>query len=130
MHTSSRFLGVTSLLLALACLDSQGIPVETHGTPGINSSGTGTGTGGHGTNQSVSVGDDFFAPDSLTINLADTVTWTWIGQKAHSVLFGDGIGSGVRTSGSFSRFFGTPGSYPYTSTVVGDTLMRGLIVVR
>jgi plastocyanin len=75
------------------------------------------------------VGDNFFAPDTLTIAVSDTVTWTWSGLNPHSVTFAD-VGSGVRTTGSFQRFFGAAGSFPYTSTVTADSLMRGVIVVR
>jgi len=134
MRPGQRWLSLGGLLLILACLDSQGVPNVNTGSgigPAVNGGGTTSGGGtGSGTNRRVNVGDNFFAPDTVTIATSDTVTWTWTGFNPHSVTFGDGIGSGEKTAGSFSRFFGTAGTYNYTSTVRADSLMRGVVIVQ
>src|SRR5689334_14865853 len=81
-----------------ACMDGIVQPASPNQVglgPAVNNSGGGSGTGG-GTgspNRTVTVGDNFFNPDSLTVFVSDTVTWTWVGSNPHSVTFGDGSGS-------------------------------------
>jgi plastocyanin len=115
--------------MTLACMDSQGLPIVRE--LGIGSAtNTSTTTRSTATNHTVSVGDNFFSPDLMTIGTGDTVTWTWSGFSPHSVTFGDGVSSGVRTSGSFQRVFRATGAFSYSSAVSADSGMNGAIVVR
>jgi plastocyanin len=78
----------------------------------------------------VTVGDNFFSPDLVTIAAGDTVTWTWSGFSPHSVTFGVGSSAGTRASGTFQRVFRTPGTFSYRSTVAADSGMSGAIMVQ
>jgi plastocyanin len=64
----------------------------------------------------VSVGDNFFNPRNVTINVNDRVVWTWTGISSHTST-GSGSpplwDSGYRTSGTFSRVFDTVGRFNY-----------------
>src|SRR5919204_1574579 len=64
---------------------------------------------------SVSLGDNFFDPTSLTIAVGDTVTWTNNGQVAHTVTANGGsFDSGTLNSGrSFTHTFNQAGTFPY-----------------
>src|SRR5919204_584228 len=64
---------------------------------------------------SVSLGDNFFDPTSLTIAVGDTVTWTNHGQVAHTVTANGGsFDSGTLNSGrSFTHTFNQAGTFPY-----------------
>ncbi|MEW5764626.1 MAG: PKD domain-containing protein [Acidobacteriota bacterium] len=80
---------------------------------------------------SVTVGNFFFSPSVVSLNPGDQVRWTWAGGS-HSTTSGtcpggicsrDGIwDSGVKTSGTFSRTFTEPGSFPYYCTLHGDSM--------
>ena len=66
----------------------------------------------------VTVGSNFFNPVNQTINVGDTVVWTWQ-SGIHNVTFlTNGIASGdlVAPSGTFSTTFNTPGTFAYTCT--------------
>jgi plastocyanin len=90
----------------------------------------GGGTGGGGTG-AVTVGDDFFSPATTTVPAGTTVSWTWTGQDPHNVNFDDGApSSGVKTSGTFTRTFTTPGTYTYFCSVHGRAVMSGSVVVQ
>lgn len=61
----------------------------------------------------VSVGQIFYSPTSTTINVGDSVTWTWVGG-VHSVTSDTGIwNSGDKSSGTFTRQFNSAGNFPY-----------------
>jgi plastocyanin len=66
----------------------------------------------------VNIGNNFFNPASLTIDVNDTVRWSWIGNN-HSTTSNTGLwDSGVRNSGAtFSRQFTAVGNFPYRCTV-------------
>lgn len=63
----------------------------------------------------VNVGDNFFSPSTVTINVNDTVSWSWIGFSQHSSTSNTGLwDSGIHGRGfSFSRQFTAAGSFPY-----------------
>jgi LPXTG-motif cell wall-anchored protein len=64
---------------------------------------------------SVSAGDNFFAPPSITIQVGGTVTWSNDGQVAHTVTANSGsFDSGNLNPGqSFGHTFSQPGTFAY-----------------
>ena len=76
---------------------------------------------------SIAVKDDFFQPDSVVLQVNDTVYWTWAGSHKHNVTFGPGQASADTTSGTYTRQFTNVGKFGYTCTLhVG---MKGVVVV-
>jgi len=67
----------------------------------------------------VSIGDFFFSPTAVTINVNDQVKWTWIGSVGHTSTSNTGLwDSGVKGNGStFVTTFAASGSFPYHCTV-------------
>ena len=67
----------------------------------------------------VSIGDFFFSPAAVTINVNDQVKWTWIGSIGHTTTSDTGLwDSGVKGNGStFVNTYTTAGSFPYHCTV-------------
>ena len=92
------------------------------------------------TSAAVSVGDNFFRsgrnstsnPAVDTIAAGGTLTWTWAGVNSHSV---ESTGapsfttSTVKTSGTYSFTFTSPGTYTYDCGVHG-AMMSGRVVVQ
>lgn len=99
------------------------IPGGTGGLPGV---------GGGGGAMSVTVGNNFFDPDSVSVPVNGTVTWTWAaGDTLHTVTFDDGAqGSQPQSSGSFSRTFSAVGTYTYFCSIHGRAVMHGQVVVQ
>ncbi|MGE5297775.1 MAG: plastocyanin/azurin family copper-binding protein [Acidobacteriaceae bacterium] len=64
---------------------------------------------------SVTIGDDFFTPQNISIPAGTTVTWANSGTMAHTVTADNGsFNSGTLNPGmSFSETFPTPGTFPY-----------------
>ncbi|HEY7685663.1 MAG TPA: Ig-like domain-containing protein [Gemmatimonadales bacterium] len=81
---------------------------------------------------SVTVGNDFFNPTSVTIAATGVVTWTWNpGGIAHNVTFstaGSPTNIANRTTGSENRTFPTPGTFNYTCTIHAG--MAGSVTVQ
>jgi len=92
------------------------------------SCGDSTGPGGN----SVSVEDNLFDPDNLTVAPGTTVTWTWNASVDHNVTW-DGAGqpapSPTQSSGSYSRAFATAGTFDYHCSIHGPA-MSGTITVQ
>lgn len=66
---------------------------------------------------SVVIEDLAFAPEMLTVEAGDTVTWTWDdGAVTHDVS-GDDFQSEVMSEGTFSHRFDEPGTYEYICTL-------------
>src|SRR5437868_938549 len=98
MNQARPFLYVALTLIGfLGCTESVG-PADANGRTVLGANSTGGGGGGT-TAQRVSVGDNFFAPATITVAVKDTVTWVWSGNNPHSVTFSDGHDSGVKTTG-------------------------------
>jgi plastocyanin len=75
----------------------------------------------------ISIQDQRFNSDHVTIEEGDTVTWVWDdGRLSHDVT-GDGFKSEVQTEGSFSHTFEDTGDYPYVCTLHSG--MRGMVTV-
>jgi plastocyanin len=66
----------------------------------------------------VTVGDNFFSPNDLTINVGDTVRWSYSGSRQHDVT-ADDFSWGSQTSSSFTyeRTFNSAGEVLYHCTV-------------
>jgi len=78
----------------------------------------------------VNVGDDFFAPVSVTIAVNDKVKWTWVGSLSHSSTSDTSLwDSGIHGIGfTFTNTFNSAGSFPYHCQV--HTFQTGSIVVQ
>jgi len=82
----------------------------------------------------VSVEDDFYTPNNITVAKGTTVVWTWNGRSSHSVTSGTPsaptttFNSGIMGSGSFSFTFNQVGTFPYFCMVHG-TMMEGAVTV-
>ena len=77
----------------------------------------------------VTIGDFFFRPQDININVGDSVTWTNDGKvpEGHTVT-GDGFDSGVIKSGeTYSRIFNSVGAFDYVCTLHPN--MRGTVTV-
>src|ERR1051325_4326131 len=82
----------------------------------------------------VSVGDDFFSPKNITVNVGDMVTWVWTGFAQHDVVANDGLfraplqGRGK----TFSFTFGsaTVGRHDYFCTPHLSIGMVGSVTVQ
>ncbi len=79
----------------------------------------------------VSIGDNFYSPATVTINVGDTVTWQNDGAADHSATADDGsFDTGVFRGGqSRSETFSSAGTIPYFCTVHGQA-QSGKVVVR
>lgn len=97
---------------------------------GCGGSGGPSGPSGGGGN-TVTVGNNFFSPASLSVSPGTTVTWTWAnGAVSHNVTFDDaGPNSPTQSSGSFQRTFASSGTYPYHCTIHGAAVMAGTVSV-
>ena len=74
----------------------------------------------------VVVSDMSFTQDRLTVEAGTTVTWVFQDDMPHNVV-GDGFGSEVMQTGTFSHTFTDPGTYPYVCTLHPN--MQGTVVV-
>jgi plastocyanin len=83
--------------------------------------------------RSVTVGDNFFRPTSVTVAKGTTVTWRWKGANPHNVTVTSaprGVAkfhSTTKTSGNYSRTLRRAGTYRFICTVHGFKMK---IVVR
>ena len=69
---------------------------------------------------SVSIVDFAFNPASVTVQVNDSVTWTWVGPTVHTTTSDTGLwDSGFMgpTVPTFSHTFASSGSFPYLCTV-------------
>jgi plastocyanin len=77
----------------------------------------------------VSVGDNQFTPPDIQVSPGTTVTWTWAqNASTHNVTFNDGVASGDRASGTFTRTFANTGTFPYSCTLHPG--MSGTVTVK
>jgi plastocyanin len=79
---------------------------------------------------SVTVGDIFFAPASVTINVQDSVRWVWTGFAPHSTTSVGLWDSGIHTNGfAFTNTFASAGTFPYRCTVHA-LVQSGTVIVQ
>jgi LPXTG-motif cell wall-anchored protein len=88
--------------------------------------------------ESVSIGDNFYSPATVTITEGDTVTWTNNGQAPHSVTADNGSfdsspscpAAGCMENGdTYSHTFSSGGTFDYFCKVHGQS-MSGTVVVE
>jgi plastocyanin len=81
---------------------------------------------------SVSAGDYFFAPPSITIQVGGTVTWSNDGQTAHTVTANGGsFDSGNLDPGqSFGHTFTQPGTFAYYCQYHRSLGQKGTVTVQ
>jgi plastocyanin len=80
--------------------------------------------------KSVTVGDNYFAPDNYTVSVGDTVLFIWAGSATHDVVQ---VSNSMqwcspRGSGFCSVAFLVKGSFPYLCSY--HSLMQGTIEVQ
>jgi len=80
-----------------------------------------------GDSPTISIQDQRFNSDHVTIEEGDTVTWVWDGGGLSHDVTGDGFKSEVQTEGSFSHTFEDAGAYPSVCTLHSG--MRGTVTV-
>lgn len=122
--------GALGLVLtgAVACGDDD--DGENGETPEATSTTPGETTPAESEGAVVNVQDNSFSPASVTIGAGEQVEWRWGGANAHSVVFDDGTQSEALTgSGTFTRTFAEPGTYPYLCGIHGAS-MAGTVVVE
>src|SRR6266481_9312788 len=78
----------------------------------------------------VDIGDFFFSPSAVTINVNDQVKWTWIDANVHTTTSNTGLwDSGVKGNGStFVTTFAAAGTFPYHCSV--HPFMTGAVTVQ
>ncbi len=81
---------------------------------------------------SVTVGDNFFNPNSVDVNVGQNVRWTWSGSSPHNVTFDDQSVSPSTTQnrGVFDQAFPQAGTFTYYCTIHGRQTMSGQVVVQ
>jgi plastocyanin len=79
--------------------------------------------------QSVTMGDFFFSPASVTISVGDTVTWHNSGQAPHTATANNGsFDTGtINSGGSGSHTFNSAGTFSYICTIHPN--MKGTVRV-
>ena len=103
-----------AVLLALGCGGG-----DSNGPTGPTSGGSNT----------VTVGNNFFSPATLSVPVGTMVTWNWAqGDVAHNVTFDDGQHSETQSSGQFQRTFTAAGTFGYHCTIHG-LAMSGTVTV-
>jgi plastocyanin len=84
--------------------------------------GTGTAGGGGGDATEISIGDNFFEPQSASVRAGTTITWTNDGQVAHTVTKTEGPGEqfdsgSVEPGGDFETEVTEAGTIEYVCTI-------------
>lgn len=64
----------------------------------------------------IAVGDNWFGPEELVVEVGTEVTWVWEGRAVHDVA-GDGFESDIFAEGSFAHTFEDEGAYRYVCTL-------------
>ncbi len=86
------------------------------------------------TTASVSIGDNFFAPDEVTVAVGATVTWQITqGDALHDVVASDGSfrsSSPMNRGGTFSYTFVKAGEYAYVCSFHIVEHMVGKVIVK
>lgn len=129
------------VILAAFCAASCGSSGTTEPAPAAGTGGGGGGGGGTGNRITVTVSNNAYTPDQVSIAKGATVTWQWDsctgdgygGQECafHTVTFDDGGSSATaRNEGTFARTFANAGTYTYYCTAHGRSVMSGAVAVQ
>jgi plastocyanin len=132
MRPSRTVWAVVSAFLLMSCGGSSG------GTEPATNNGPGPGGSAPTT---VTVANNNYAPDRVTVARGATVTWRWDsctgdvygGQTctSHSVTFDDGGASAPsQNEGTFARTFANAGTFTYYCSAHGRAAMSGSVVVQ
>jgi len=116
--------GVATTILTLGGATAYVVTATVAALPHVTFSATATAPP---VRDSVAVKDNFFQPDSVILQVNDTVYWTWAGTQQHNVTFGPGMASATQSSGTYSKQFTATGKFGYTCTL--HAAMKGVVVV-
>ena len=116
--------GVATSLLTLGGASTYIVTATVAGLPHVTFTATDTAPP---LRDSVAVKDNFFQPDSVVLQVNDTVYWTWAGSASHNVSFGPGQVSATQNSGTYNKQFTAVGKFAYTCTLHSG--MKGVVVV-
>ena len=76
----------------------------------------------------ISVGNNFYDPASVTVTTGSTVTWSWASGGSHTVTFEDGQGSSaVQSSGEINRTFNVSGNFRFRCTLHSTNYSSGMV---
>jgi plastocyanin len=98
------------------------VPVTLVGLMALVFSACGTGdastdAAGDNDGRTVVIEDLAFAPETLTVEAGDTVTWVWRDGSIKHDVSGDDFASEVASEGTFRHRFDDPGTYDYICTL-------------
>lgn len=124
----ARIAGAAAMGLALVVLIFGIVSCGGGTSNGSESSTTASSAAGGGAQ--VVMKDIAFDPQSITINVGESVTWTNEDSVAHTVVADNGeFESGELGNGeTFSFTFASAGTYPYTCTIHPG--MKGTVIVQ
>jgi plastocyanin len=140
-----RWIASSVVALAIAACGGSGGGYSTgvNQTPGNPSNPSG---GGSSNPNEVTLLDQSFSPNAITVPVGTTVRWAWptcdptggvggYGGTAcvtHNVTFDDGSGivSPTQNSGGFTRTFTTAGVFQYHCGIHGAAVMSGKVTVQ
>lgn len=106
--------GAATTILTLGGATTYVVTATVSGLPPLTFSATAAAPPVH---DSVAVKDNFFQPDSVVVQVNDTVYWTWVGAQVHNVTIATGIASPDQSSGTYNHRFTTVGKFSYTCTL-------------
>lgn len=79
----------------------------------------------------VEIGDNFFKPDSLTVQVGDTIVWSHMGNRPHNVTADGGAFSSeqrMANGQTFTFTATTAGTYSYICTIHPNQMKATLVV--
>ncbi|HMK46691.1 MAG TPA: cupredoxin domain-containing protein [Methanocella sp.] len=76
----------------------------------------------------VTIKDSSFSPDTVTVTVHGTVTWTNKDTVAHTVDFNGDHSKQLVNGDTFAKTFDTPGTYEYTCGI--HPFMKGKVIVQ
>ncbi len=74
-------------------------------------------TAGNNDGRTVVIEDLAFAPETLTVEAGDTVTWVWEDGTIKHDVSGDDFASEIMSEGTFRQRLDEPGTYDYVCTL-------------
>lgn len=101
------------------------------GLTGCSTSKTTTSTTGTSTSaNTVNIANYTFVPDTLTVSVGTTVTWTNSDAAIHRIASDTGVfdSGDLSQNAVFSYTFNNAGAFPYHCTI--HTYMKGTIIVK